>query len=72
MQQDDPTLKKKLNELEQNTGILEQILKRFVPLILNKIYIINGQRCIFFLSYDFTNQRPIGFHLFHMNIFINT
>lgn len=33
MQQDDPTLKKKLNELEQNTGILEQILKRFVPLI---------------------------------------
>lgn len=33
MQQDDPTLKKMLNELEENTGILEQTLKRFVPLI---------------------------------------
>lgn len=49
MQQDDPTLKKKLNELEQNTGILEQILKRFVPLIFKfKTFLFNFSLKILF------------------------
>lgn len=59
MQQDEPILKKKLNELEQNTGILEQTLKRFVPLIFKfktflsnfSLKILNYIHVLIFLSY---------------------
>lgn len=67
MQQDEPTLKKKLNELEQNTGNLEQTLKRFVPLIFKfKTFLSNfSLRILYyiliFLSYIHIPQCQINF-----------